>query len=429
MDNRLDIIVFGATGFTGKHTLPYLYRLCQEPGKQLKWGIAGRSERKMKEVLREYAQKLGADTLNSIPIIIADVTNELSILKMAKNARIIINCCGPYQLYGEVVVKSCVIAGTSYVDVTGELYFQELMASKYGKGAEEKGIYLVPACGLSSISTEMPLTFLTKSFKGTLNSVEVFTYPLQKKFKPGPHFNFGSWASIVNDIGEFRSVLILMRSIGLPSFSKMSSRCWLRLPFTKDETIGIPDKRILPCPSPDTNVAKRSQNYFYEHDAKPPIKVRHYYLMESWTNILLLTFIGLITIVFSQFQYGRQLLLKHPKVFTAGYFDHKPPTEELTESSELDMYFYGKGWSNMKDNQVNTPPNKSILGRLHVVNPGYGFTCLAVVLSAITILTEPSKLPKKGGFYTPAVVFFKTSLVEELQKNGVPLEILSVKDL
>ncbi|KAK5650362.1 hypothetical protein RI129_001391 [Pyrocoelia pectoralis] len=431
MENKLDIIVFGATGFTGKHTFPYLHKLCQQTGRQLTWGIGGRSKQKLKEVLHEYAQKLDANALTSIPIIIADVTNELSILEMAKKARVIINCCGPYQLYGEIVVKCCVMAGTNYVDVTGEPYFQELMLSKYKKSAEEKGIYIVNSCGFDSLGSELLLTFITKSFQGTLNSAEIFTSLLIHAPEAGPYVNSGTWASIVTSLGQLRSALGLRRVNNITSISTTSPNCSFRLPFTKDASIGIPNKWIVPYPSPDSDVVKRSQLYFYENDGKRPIQVRHYYLMDSWKNILLIVFFGLFVIILSQCQCGRKLLLKYPKFFSAGYFDHESPTEELSENIEFDVYFYGKGWkeTNEKDNKFTTPPNKSILGRLVAVNPGYGFTCLAVVLSAIMILTEPSNLPKKGGVYSPAAAFFKTSLVEEMQKNGVPLEILSVNDL
>ncbi|KAB0795965.1 hypothetical protein PPYR_10026 [Photinus pyralis] len=426
MDNKLDIVVFGATGFTGKHTIPYLHKLCEEDGRQLKWGIAGRSEEKLKKVLDEYAQKLGADSLNSTPIIIADVEDELSILEMAKKAKMVLNCCGPYQLYGEVVVKCCVMTGTHYVDVTGETHFQDIMLSRYGHTAEERGVYIVHGCGMDSMGNEMPLNFLTKSFQGVLNSVEVF---MMSKFgnqtTTGSGLNFGTWSSIVHSLSDFRSVWAAKRAISLP---KMSPSCPLRFPFSKNASIGIPNKRILPFPSPDTDVINRSQQYFYKNGQRP-IQVRHYYLLESWTSILKLLFMGLITIIFSQFSCGKKLLLKYPKVFSGGYVDHESPSEEMIENSTIDMYFYGKGWSDKKDIEFNQRPNKSILGKIDIVNPGYGFTCLAVVLSAIIILTEPSKLPKKGGVYTPAVAFFHTSMVEALQKNGVPLEILSVNDL
>lgn len=426
MDNKLDIVVFGATGFTGKHTIPYLHKLCQEDGRQLKWGIAGRSEEKLKKVLGEYAQKLGADSLNSTPIILADVVDEISILKMAKKAKMILNCCGPYQLYGEVVVKCCVTAGTHYVDVTGETHFQNLMLSRYSNTAEEKGVYIVHGCGMDSMGNEMSLNFLTKSFQGVLNSVEVFMHILNDPTRTGSAVNYGTWSSIVHTLGDFKSVLSSKRSTSLP---EMSPSCRLRLPFSRNASIGIPDKRILPFPSPDADVINRSQRYFYKNGEKRPMQVRHYYLMDSWISILKLLVMGLITIIFSQFSCGRKLLLKYPKLFSGGYFDHESPSEEVIENSAIRMYFYGKGWSDKKDIQYNQPPDKSILGKIDMINPGYGFTCLAVVLSAIIILTEPSKLPKKGGVYTPAVAFFHTSMVEALQKNGVPLEILSVNDL
>uniref|UniRef100_A0A1Y1MIX5 Saccharopine dehydrogenase NADP binding domain-containing protein n=1 Tax=Photinus pyralis TaxID=7054 RepID=A0A1Y1MIX5_PHOPY len=426
MDHKLDLVVFGATGFTGKRTIPYLHKLCEEDGRQLKWGIAGRSEEKLKRVLGEYAQKLGADSLNSTPIIIADVADELSILAMAQKTKIVLNCCGPYQLYGEVVVKCCAMTGTHYVDVTGETHFQDIMLSRYGNTAEEKGVYIVHGCGMDSMGVEMPMNFITKSFQGVLNSVEIFMHRLEDQTGTGSALNFGTWSSIVHALSDLKSVWASKRAISLP---KMSPSCSLRFPFSRNASIGIPNKRILPFPSPDEDVIIRSQSYFYENGGKRPIQVRHYYLLDSWKSILKLLFMGMITIIFSQFSCGRKLLLKYPKVFSGGHFDHESPNEEVVENTKICMYFYGKGWSNKKDSQFNQPPNKSILGKIDIVNPAYGFTCLAVVLSAIIILTEPSKLPKKGGVYTPAVAFFHTSMVEALQKNGVPLEILSVNDL
>ncbi|KAB0795264.1 hypothetical protein PPYR_12103 [Photinus pyralis] len=421
------IVVFGATGFTGKSTLPYLHKLAQNPERSLTWGIGGRSLEKLQNILHEASTRIGAD-LSGIPIIIADSTNEKSIMEMTKKARMIINCCGPYQVHGEVVVRSCIETGTHYVDVTAEPYFQEAMEKKYHEAAQRQGIYIVNYCGYGYMATEIPVCLLENKFPGTLNSVEIFTDTYQGVYSQGSQFNIGSWKSAVVASSKLKTFFWNKIKRDWNSV-KMRPKICSRLPFSRITSIGIPNKKILPFPSPDIDIINRSQRYFYENVEKRPIQVRHYYLLDSWKSILKLLFMGMITIIFSQFSCGRKLLLKYPKVFSGGHFDHESPNEEVVENTKICMYFYGKGWSNKKDSQFNQPPNKSILGKIDIVNPAYGFTCLAVVLSAIIILTEPSKLPKKGGVYTPAAAFFDTSMVEALQKNGVPLNILSENDL
>lgn len=165
MANRLDIIIFGASGFTGKHTIPYVYKLAQTEGRSLSWGVAGRSEEKLKTILQEIGKNLETD-FSSIPIITADVKDEESLKKMAERARIIINCCGPYRFYGEPVVKACIEAGTHHVDVSGEPQYMETIQLKYSKAAEEKGVYVISACGFDSIPTDMGVVFLQEKFEG-----------------------------------------------------------------------------------------------------------------------------------------------------------------------------------------------------------------------------------------------------------------------
>lgn len=165
MADRLDIVIFGASGFTGKHTIPYVYKYSKSDGRNLTWGVAGRSEEKLKEVLQEYSKKLETD-LSTIPIITSDVSDEESLKKMAERAKMIINCCGPYRFYGEPVVKACIEAGTNHVDVSGEPEFVERMQLKYHKAAQEKGIYIISTCGFDSIPADLGVVYLQKHFDG-----------------------------------------------------------------------------------------------------------------------------------------------------------------------------------------------------------------------------------------------------------------------
>lgn len=87
---------------------------------------------------------------------------------MTSHAKVIVNCCGPYQWYGEVVVKACIETGTHHVDISGEPQFLEEMQLKYHRAAEEKGVYIVGACGFGSLPSDLGTLFLRKHFKGKI---------------------------------------------------------------------------------------------------------------------------------------------------------------------------------------------------------------------------------------------------------------------
>lgn len=116
--DRLDVIIFGASGFTGKYTVFQSIKVL----KDLKWGVAGRNQEKLEQVLKEMGAKADTD-LSKTPIIIADINDEESLKKMTEKAKIIVNCCGPYRFFGEQVIKACVATSTHHVDVSGNLNF------------------------------------------------------------------------------------------------------------------------------------------------------------------------------------------------------------------------------------------------------------------------------------------------------------------
>lgn len=147
---RLDVVIFGASGYTGKYTIYESVNVL----KGLKWGVAGRNKEKLESVLGEMGKKADRD-LSKIPIIIADVGDEKSLVKMAEQAKVVVNCCGPYRHFGEQVVKACIEAGAHHVDVSGEPQYMETMQLKYNEQAREKGVYIVSACGFDSIPADV----------------------------------------------------------------------------------------------------------------------------------------------------------------------------------------------------------------------------------------------------------------------------------
>lgn len=131
MSRPFDFIIFGATGFTGKYCVFQAPKLLAG----YKWAVAGRSRPKLEAMLKDIGTELGVD-LSSTSILLADVANRPSLSKLTSQCRVLINCCGPFVMYGEPVVQACIESATDYVDVAAEPQFMEKMQLEYHAGAE-----------------------------------------------------------------------------------------------------------------------------------------------------------------------------------------------------------------------------------------------------------------------------------------------------
>ncbi|XP_055622742.1 saccharopine dehydrogenase-like oxidoreductase [Toxorhynchites rutilus septentrionalis] len=422
-ERQLDVIIFGASGFTGKHTIYQGIKLLEG----LKWGIAGRSKDKLTKVLTEVEKKADKD-LSETPIIVADVKDPESLKKMAEQCKIVVNCCGPYRFFGEPVVKACVEAGTHHVDVSGEPQYMERMQLQYNEQAREKGVYIVSACGFDSIPADLGTVFLEKQFDGVVNSVETFLESSNKsKSTGGAVLHYGTWESAIyglahaNELRELRSQLFQTR---LPNFQ----------PRLKDRPLVHKSKFVnnrwcLPFPGSDRSVVLRSQRFFYDNDKKRPVQMKAYMAFDSIFHVIAVALIGAIFALMTRTKLGRQLLLKYPRFFSVGFASHEGPTEEAMENTEFAISFKGEGWNKDEEmlepsDQYKVPPNKKLKCKVSGTNPGYGATCVALLLSAITILKESDKMPFTGGVYPPGAAFYKTNLIEKLCENGFKFEVL-----
>ncbi|KAF5535919.1 hypothetical protein FPHYL_13078 [Fusarium phyllophilum] len=141
---QYDIVVLGATGYTGKLTSEYI---SLHLATDLKWAVAGRNNGKLKAVVEE-CQKLNPDRLP--PAIEVVTLNDADLSVLAKKTCIIVTTIGPYSLYGEHAYKACAEAGTHYVDVTGEAAWVHKMIKKYEATAKQTGAILIPQAGIDS---------------------------------------------------------------------------------------------------------------------------------------------------------------------------------------------------------------------------------------------------------------------------------------
>jgi len=152
MSRPYDLIVWGATGFTGQLVARYLQRTY---GDTLRWAIAGRNLPKL-ERLRE---RLAAPTL---PLLTGDSHDQASLEAIAAQTRVICATVGPYALHGSDMVAACVARATHYCDITGEVQWMRRMIDQHHAAAQAQGIRIVHACGFDSIPSDLGVMYLQK---------------------------------------------------------------------------------------------------------------------------------------------------------------------------------------------------------------------------------------------------------------------------
>lgn len=149
-----DVIVYGATGFTGQLVAAYLARR-YGVGDGLRWAIAGRSEVKLEAVRKE----LGSEAAD-LDILVADSADEPALKSLANQTRVVLSTVGPYALYGSSLVAACVAAGTDYCDLAGEVQWIRKMIDTHNETAAQTGARIVHCCGFDSIPSDMGVWFL-----------------------------------------------------------------------------------------------------------------------------------------------------------------------------------------------------------------------------------------------------------------------------
>ncbi|RZN11029.1 saccharopine dehydrogenase [Bradyrhizobium genosp. SA-3] len=155
---KFDIVVYGATGFTGQLVAEYLAAHYKDD-KALKWAMAGRSLDKLKSVREAIGAP--ADT----PLIVADAADPASLKAMVAQTKSVITTVGPYQFYGEGLLAASVAGGTDYFDLCGEPVWMRQMIDKYDAAAKASGARIVFSCGYDSVPFELGTFFVQEEAK------------------------------------------------------------------------------------------------------------------------------------------------------------------------------------------------------------------------------------------------------------------------
>jgi len=155
-DSACDLVVFGASGFTGQLVVEYV---ATKYGKKIKWGMAGRDLGKLAAV----RDRVGApdDTL----LIKADSSDQASLQALVRRTRAVISTVGPFQLYGSKLVAACARAGTDYLDLSGETVWMRNMIDAHENDARSSGARIIFSCDFDSVPFELGVFFLQEAAK------------------------------------------------------------------------------------------------------------------------------------------------------------------------------------------------------------------------------------------------------------------------
>ncbi|MFG6488842.1 saccharopine dehydrogenase family protein [Roseateles sp. BYS78W] len=205
MDREFDLVVFGATGFTGRLVAEYLH-LSGAAG--ARWAIAGRSLDKLAKVRDELHLP------PSVALLKADANDAAALQALVRRTRVVITTVGPYQVHGEPLATACAEAGTDYVDLCGEPLWMARMIDKLSPLAQASGARIVFSCGFDSIPFDLGVVYLQaeaeKRFGAPLPEVRGRVARLKGTFSGG------TFASLMETIEAVRREPSLVKLMANP---------------------------------------------------------------------------------------------------------------------------------------------------------------------------------------------------------------------
>ena len=207
-ETEFDIIVYGATGYTGRLVAEYLSNHYGSADNAPKWAMAGRSQEKLEAVRDEIGAP--ADT----PLVVANADDVVDLEKMCARTKVVLTTVGPYQLYGDKLVAACVKTGTDYADLCGEPAWMAEKIEQHQAKATETGARICFSSGFDSIPSDLGVHFLqsraTEKFGEMCDKVDMRVV----KMKGGA--SGGTIASMINMVKEASADAELRRELKDP---------------------------------------------------------------------------------------------------------------------------------------------------------------------------------------------------------------------
>jgi len=160
---EFEVVVWGASGFTGQLTAEYLLGRYGASG-DLRWALGGRNRAKLEAARDEIAQQTGVDA-SPLAILVGDSDDEAFLEDLAERTHVVCSTVGPYANYGSKLVAACAKQGTAYCDLTGEVHWMQRMIEAHEDAAKQSGARIVFSCGFDCIPSDLGALFLQREMQ------------------------------------------------------------------------------------------------------------------------------------------------------------------------------------------------------------------------------------------------------------------------
>ena len=387
-ENReIGVVVYGATGYTGKLVAEYLNKQYGADG-DVSWAMAGRSIDKL-EAVRE---DLGIPA--KVPLIVTDASDPASVRAMVERAAVVITTVGPYQLYGSDLVAACAEAGTDYVDLCGEPNWMEEMINAHGDAAKASGARIVFSCGFDSIPFDLGVFFLQeeaqKLFGEPLSRVRGRVRGMQGVWSGGTLASFRATMAAAAKNPEL--VASLMNPFALtPGFTGVEQPNGMKPMY--DEVM---ESWVAPFMMATINT---------KNIHRSNLLLNHSYGADFAYDEMFMTGPG------EQGEAMAKAVAEDKSMSTDTTQPGEGPTREQREAGFYDLLFVGHA-ADGKSLRV------SVTGDM---DPGYGSTSKMIAESAVCLLKNPEA--SAGGILTPAPAM-GSLLIDRLKRNaGLTFEV------
>ena len=373
-----DFVVYGASGFTGK--LVVEYALNQYSNEDISWAIAGRNLEK----LQNLKEKL--KLTNDVGIIQVDSDDQSSIDALVQQTKCVLTTVGPYQLYGDKVVRTCISSGTDYVDLCGEVGFMHKIISECSAEAKQTGARIVFSCGFDSIPFDLGVLFVQEEVMSKLNkyapSVRGRVRDMNGEFSGGTAASMKATMAALQSDPELLNVLVNPHAL-CEGFQGVQQDDDSKPVYDEELDTWVAPFFMAPINTKNIHRSNKLMNHIYGENFK---------YNEMWIQ-----------------GPGEEGKAAAEFISTMNPLGDAPepgegPSRESRENGNYDVLFCA---------DVNGETIKaSVNGDM---DPGYGSTSKMITESAICLVKDCQDLA--GGIYTPASSM-GTKLIKRLESNA-----------
>ena len=434
--------VLGATGYTGERIVRYLAQLHSAGLYTQPILLAGRSLSRLQAVLSRLPPSPSPHPFHLLPDI--STTSPTSLLAFTRQVSVVINAAGPYRFHGPPTLTACLSSSTHYTDVTGEPEFIERSITQHDRTARDRRVRITHACGFDSMPADLgTLQCVREAQSGRFGAdaalARVDAVVTLHSGAHGVGLAYGTWASLVHGLANRTSLAAVRRQLkakydgdGPTTIRRIGPTP--HLPFTHyDDALR---KHRVVFPGSDATVVRNTQTQLVTrgYDAVLPWFTVTFTVAQRWWVWLLMAWSALLYLLASV-KLMQGVLLRYPRLFTAGYFSEAGPTQAQLDGTSLTFDFFASGYrqppspppspSIPTTSALLPPPDVRLHLRLRMKEPGYVATPIFVVQAALVLVdAAKGKQVVPVGVMTPGTAFKDTDLVERLAKEGMSFEVV-----